>query len=221
MTLDQFPKRMNKDALHDLPLRGYEGPIHVITSADEMERAVENLFQEQVLGFDTETRPAFKKGEHYSVSLLQLAAQDEVYLIRLNQVPISESLAQLLSAPEILKIGVAVHDDIKSLNALYPFEAAGFVDLSNIAKKLNIITVGLRNLAGMFLKIRISKGAQVSNWENQSLTATQIRYAATDAWICREIYQFLKKHKFLDGHQGLLKTEAEPEEESVPEAECE
>jgi len=194
METEQFPERISKETLKELPLGRFEGSIHVISEQEQVEQIVSALENEKILGFDTETRPSFKKGIRHNVSLLQLATSEAVYLIRLNYVAFSEPLLAILENPEILKIGVAVHDDIKALQSLSTdaFEPGGFVDLSQIARKLKIITSGLRSLAGIFLGIRISKNSQVSNWETPRLSSSQITYAATDAWICREMYLYLK-----------------------------
>ena len=133
----------------------------------------------------------------FPIALLQLATQETVYLIRLNQLGFPEELRDLLASPESQKVGVAIRDDIKGLQQLGSFIPQGFVELSQLARQLGIVTCGLRNLAGIFLNVRISKKAQLSNWEQEELTESQQNYAATDAWISREIYGFLDQGGWL------------------------
>jgi len=155
------------------------------------------LRKASVLGFDTETRPTFKKGDQYSVSLLQLSTRDDAFLFRLNYFGLPEELASLLADPEISKVGVAILDDIRALRKLRKFEAQGFVELSNIGSELGIITCGLRNLAAIFFGVRISKKEQLTNWERPDLNSSQCLYAATDAWICLKMFSFLENEKVL------------------------
>ena len=181
-------RQLSKDEINELPMLAYEGDILLVETEGELTRALSRLKGEQLLGFDTESRPSFKKGKSYPTSLIQLASADVVVLVRLNRVPFSETLTQLLADPQIIKAGVAIRDDIRALLRLHPFVPAGLSDLADMAKKRNIGAQGLRTLAAHLLGGRISKAAQCSNWEKKNLTPQQIRYAATDAWIGRQIY---------------------------------
>lgn len=177
-----------KDEINALPIRTYEGPVRVVCSTGELEDALATLSGDPLLGFDTEARPSFRRGRSYATSLLQLAGAHEVLLIRLKAVDMLPALLSLLENPAIIKAGVAIGDDMKGLQRLRAFTPAGHVDLSQLARSLGLGCFGLRPLAAVLLQCRISKGAQCSNWENATLTAAQIRYAATDAWIGRELY---------------------------------
>ena len=179
---------ISKDEINALPLESYAGSICVIDSDAKMSAAVRALGQEKVLGFDTETRPAFKKGESYSPSLIQLASSSEVYIFQLRHIKLYEPLAGILADKKVLKVGVAVNDDITKLNALFPFEPSGFVELAGLAVRAGIKNAGLRGLAALLLGFRISKQMQCSRWDASKLVSAQITYAATDAWICRDIY---------------------------------
>ncbi len=141
-----------------------------------------------MLGFDTETRPVFRKGVSYPPSLIQLATEDCVYLLHLNHISLSTHIKEVLASANIVKTGVAVINDVKELRQVSPFEEKGFVDLGDLARSLEMQTNGLRNLAANLLGFRISKGVQCSNWGRKELTPQQIAYAATDAWVSREIY---------------------------------
>ena len=188
-----FPKTISKEEVNGLPQIQFEGAIHLIDTPSQIDFAIECLQAEPCLGFDTETRPAFRKGKRYSVALLQLATPHEAFLFRLNTLHFPKKLQTILAANRPLKLGIAVHDDLRALRRLAPFEPQGFVDFAQIAKKLGCKNLGLRSLVGIFLGGRISKGARLSNWESPELTAAQLNYAATDAWVCREIYRCLLK----------------------------
>lgn len=180
--------QLSKEEINDLPMLAYEGEVLLVQTEGELGRALGRLKGETLLGFDTESRPSFKKGKVYPTSLIQLAATDVAVLIRVNQAPFSEGLAALLADPGVIKAGVAIRDDMRSLQKLRPFAPAGLADLADMAKKRGIKAQGLRTLAAHLMGARISKAAQCSNWAKKTLTPQQIRYAATDAWIGRELY---------------------------------
>ena len=143
------------------------------------------------MGFDTETRPTFKKGKINRVALLQLATESEAYLFRLCKMDIPTNLMTLLTTPSILKIGAAIKNDIDVLQRLAKIKPNGFVDLQDMVQQYQINDIALTKMAGIVLGVRISKSQQTSNWENNILTPAQQRYAATDAWICYKIYEKL------------------------------
>ena len=149
------------------------------------------------MGFDTETRPNFKKGQKNSVSLLQLSTPNDAYLIRLNLLGLPSELVSLLKDTNVLKVGVAILDDIRALQKLCQFDPGGFVELSNIGSHLGIVTCGLQNLAAIFFGVRVTKKERLTNWDRQKFNASQCLYAATDAWICLEMFILLKKEKLL------------------------
>jgi ribonuclease D len=122
---------------------------------------------------------------------------DEAFLFRLNHLGLPDDLVSLLADPDILKVGVAILDDVRALRKLKKFDAEGFVELANIGSELGIVTCGLRNLAAIFFGVRISKKAQLTNWERPEFNSDQALYAATDAWICLEMYRFLESEKLL------------------------
>ena len=186
---------ISKKEISVLPLKHYTGSIHLIDSDAKMRAAALSLGKEKVLGFDTETRPAFKKGESYPSSLLQLAAGDGVYIFQIGRINSHKPLAGILADQNVLKTGIGVSDDIKKLNDILHFEPSGFIGLAGMAAKAGIKNAGIRGLAALLFGFRISKQTQCSRWDAPELTCAQIVYAATDAWICREIYFALLKRK--------------------------
>ncbi|MEX0799214.1 MAG: 3'-5' exonuclease [Bacteriovoracaceae bacterium] len=180
---------ITKDELNKLPRYTYQGKIELIESKKDALDAINDVKGEKVLGFDTETRAAFKKGERYDVSLLQLATGPSVYLFRLNKLPLLPELFEILSDPNIVKAGVGIRDDIKALKNLHPFSPQNFVDLADVAKQKKIENFGLRALTGIVLGKRLSKKAKISNWDRKNLTPEQINYAACDGAVGYEIYR--------------------------------
>ena len=179
---------ISRDEINKLPLFKYEGQIHLIQTDSQAAVAVSELRRERVLGFDIEIRPTFQKGESYPPALLQLAGSSAVYVFQLLQLQDLKWFTDLFSDAGIIKAGVSLDHDIKKLKARQDFEDAGFVELSALSDSAGIKNNGLRGLAAILLGLRISKGAQRSNWSRPELTREQILYAATDAFISREIY---------------------------------
>lgn len=194
-----IPFQITKEEINELPLGQFEGDIYLINKVEDVEEVVEFLETQSIIGFDTETKPAFRKGVINPVSLLQLSTNTQAFLFRLNDIGFPNDLRALLEREHIVKVGAAVHDDLKGLAKLTDsFYPNSFFDLNDELKKVGFHNVGVRNLCGMVLKMRISKSEQVSNWESSVLTEKQQRYAATDAWACLEIFQLLKKEGYLD-----------------------
>lgn len=181
-------EKLSRDAINALPLFHYEGPISLARTNEEVEEAVLRLSGETLLGFDTETPPSFHKGKIHPPALIQLAGAGGVVLFSLKCLPLGPVLIRLFENPQIIKTGVAVHDDMHFLARLTPFFPQSVVDLSEIARRNCIENRGLRGLAAAFLGLRISKGERCSNWGNKDLTSRQVRYAATDAWASRSVY---------------------------------
>lgn len=180
--------RMTKEQMNACPMIKFQGPIHLITRSDQVGKAVRQLKKQTILGFDTETRPTFRVGQHYLPSLLQLADDQAVYIFQLKHCGLSQSILSVLADPHIVKAGVAMDRDIVELNKMTPFEPAGFVDVGRLAKQVGCVNQGLRGLAARLLGFRISKNCQTSNWAHKNLTRAQIEYAATDAWVGRKLY---------------------------------
>ncbi|MDR1435837.1 MAG: 3'-5' exonuclease domain-containing protein 2 [Puniceicoccales bacterium] len=172
-----------------LPLGAYGGKITLIRDRESADRAVETLCGECVLGFDTETKPSFRRGQHYNTALVQLASNSAVYLFQLAHCGGVEALLPLFESDSPLKVCLGVADDIRRLGSSKKFSPAGFFELSEATRAIGVIDCGLRKLCAIFLSIRISKGEQTSNWAKDILSETQLRYAATDAWVSLRIYE--------------------------------
>lgn len=194
-----IPFKITKEEVNALPLGQFEGEMFLIDKVEDVEEVAEFLIQQRVIGFDTETKPAFQKGVINQVSLLQLSTSTQAFIFRLNQIGFPESIRNILEKENIVKVGAAVHDDIKGLAKLTDsFYPNSFFDLNDELKRVGFVNIGVRNLCAMVLGIRISKSEQVSNWESEKLTIKQQRYAATDAWGCLEIFKKLKAEGYLD-----------------------
>lgn len=193
MLPEELRKPLSREDINALPLRCYDGPVHLIQSLSQWESIVPALREDGILGFDTETRPTFRKGLVNSPSLIQLATAQAVYLVQLGRLRFDENIASLLEDPEIIKVGVAIREDMQGLNKIFPFQPAGLIDLGQLARQYELPSRGLRTLAASLFGWRISKGSQCSNWSALHLSPKQVGYAATDAWIGRMIYLRLRE----------------------------
>ena len=189
----EIPLSIAREALNELPIRRYEGPVFVLETPPELERAMQDLRAERVIGFDTETRPAFRPGESYLPSVVQFATAGAVYLLQVQRQDCSAALREIFASETIVKAGVSVADDLRGLKKLVEFEERAVADLGKVAKRHGLKQSGVRNLTGIFLGTRIPKGAKTTNWAARRLTPQQILYAATDAWACRELYLRFKQ----------------------------
>ena len=192
-----FPLSITKAEIMELPLRSFEGKVVIAHTHEQIASAMAEINQSTVVGFDTEARPTFKKGQIRNVSLIQVATAKKVFLLRLMKTGLTDELIEFLENEELLKVGIGLEDDYNLLRRLRVFQPGGFMDLNPELKEMGAGSIGARNLAAMILEIRISKAAQTSNWENETLTPKQVRYAATDAWICHEIYGKLNNWGYL------------------------
>lgn len=190
-----FAQSISNEEVSALNAVQYLGEICVVNNPQSLSQACEYLAKQQIIGFDTETRPSFTSGVTNKVALLQLFGGDKCFLIRLNRVQISKQLTDILHNPNIIKVGAAVKNDIVGLNRLRHFTAGGFVDLQDIVEKYGIKDKSLRKISGIVLGMKVSKAQRLSNWEAKVLTPQQQLYAATDAWVCVEIYNKLLASK--------------------------
>lgn len=189
-----YRANISNDEVTVLPAGIFEGSITVVDTPQALASACAYLAEQPLIGFDTETRPSFTRGSTNKVSLLQLASEGHAFLFRLNKVAVERPLLRLLESSATLKIGAAIRDDIRALQQLRRFDAKGFVDLQSIVGGYGIAELSVRKLAAIVLGIKVSKAQRLSNWEAADLTPAQQRYAATDAWVTREIYVRLTQH---------------------------
>ncbi len=187
-----FQNEISKEEVAGLELIQYEGPIYVIDSMEAFEEEIRHIARQPVLGFDTETRPSFKKGKVYPTSLIQIASLERAWILRVNRLGYPRELLELLSGENPLKIGLGLQDDLRRLRSDFKFEPRGFLDLQQYVQAFRIDEKGLKKISGIVLNRRISKSQQVSNWDAEVLSEAQLRYAATDAWICLKIYNSLR-----------------------------
>ena len=193
--LKMFIESIDSDRLKQLEYASFPGKIQVIDGVGaDFNRAVAYLRSQKVIGFDTETRPCFSANQpRYGVALLQLSGPEKAFLFRVNKMGMHKRLCSILADEKIVKVGAAIHDDIRGLQKLNDFKAGGFVDLQRIVWEWGIRDKSVKKMAAIIMGFRISKTQQLSNWEAETLSEQQCRYAATDAWVCREMYLKLMK----------------------------
>lgn len=191
--MELFERNIQGEALDKLPLKQFEGDIWMVDTLEKFEQVWPLVLSSNVYGFDTETKPSFSKGKNYKVALLQLADDRRSFLFRLNKIGMPEKLQKLMSDPSVIKVGASVHDDHRALNQICKHVPAGFIDLQTIAPHFGIDDKSLKKMSAIVLGFRISKAQQLSNWEAPFLTAAQQAYAATDAWVCYEMYLKFKQ----------------------------
>lgn len=185
---DRLARTISREDMAQLPIRRYEGRVRVVATEEELQEARSDLRQEAVVGLDTETRPAFKKGESHLPCLVQTATARAVYLFQLRRTETFPVLAELLADARIVKAGISLKDDLRALKQVFAFSEQNMLDLGLVARSNGFGQTGVRNLAGILLGTRIPKGTKTSNWAARELSSAQITYAATDAWVCRELY---------------------------------
>ncbi len=190
-----FQPIISKEEIRKLPLIVFQGTTHIIDTPEKVSDAAEQLNKEKKLGFDTETKPVFKKGITHKIALIQLSAETDAYLFRVNKIGIPQALINIFQNESILKIGADINFDIRGLKKIRPFSPVNFIDIQLLAKAAGIENLSLRKLTAIVLGKRLSKRQQLSNWERNELTAGQQHYAATDAYICLQIFNALNHSK--------------------------
>ena len=193
----QYPAKIDKDIVRELPVAQTDCGIEVIDSANEVATAVDCLMQEEVVGFDTETKPSFTHGKSNKIALMQISTAKKCFLFRLQMIGKSEALKNFLENEKIKKIGLALHGDLRNLRVWDKFTPKNFIDLQKIVIQYGIEELGLQRIYAIIFGKKISKSQQLSNWEAKILNQAQQIYAATDAWACREIYLKLIENKDL------------------------
>jgi ribonuclease D len=184
----ELRETISAEEINLLPQFEYKGHIQMIECGSDLDHIINSIDSGTVVGFDTETKPSFLKGEKNKVAIVQIATPQVVYLIKIQKTGLTKSFIDFLENEEIIKVGVAIFNDLRELKSYSPFKPAAVIDLPDMAEKKGIQARGLRNLAAILLEVRISKSAKISNWEAIQLSRKQCIYAATDAWVCREMY---------------------------------
>lgn len=190
-TKEKFRSSISKEEINTLDVKAYNGRITVVEEEKHIRDCIKEIRKFDTIGFDTESRPSFKKNSNHQVSLIQLATPQDVFLFRINKTGFNGELIKLFEDPSVTKVGVSIHDDIGRLKALSEFNPQNFLELQNLTDEFGIESNSLRKLAAIVLGFRISKSQQLSNWEAIKLTRNQLVYAATDAWVSLEIYNKL------------------------------
>lgn len=184
---------ITNEEINELPLAAFEGKVEVISNEEGLDQAFHEIMKVKAVGFDTETRPVFVRGQQHKVALMQIALEHKVFLLRLKSTGMTSHIIDFLQHEDILKVGVALRDDIKALQRLKRFTPGGIFELTELTRQAGLQVEGVKKLTGLLLGFRISKSAQTSNWEAEHLNEKQISYAATDAWVCLKIYEQLRK----------------------------
>lgn len=191
--MKQIKAKFEKSEIAALPKVLFDGRIFVILSDREADRAVDYLLRQSILGFDTETRPSFRRGQMHKVALLQVATHDTAFLFRLNRIGMCDSIVRLLSDRKVLKVGLSLKDDMMQLQHRRHFQTGTFVEIQQEVQQLGVQDMSLQKLYANLLGGRISKTQQLTNWEADVLTEAQQRYAATDAWACIQIHEEIQR----------------------------
>ncbi|HRF69023.1 MAG TPA: 3'-5' exonuclease [Muribaculum sp.] len=196
MNVNTLVLSITKEQLSALPTVTYPGHIIVINTVEQAKSALETIRRFPVVGFDTETKPSFRKGRTNQVALMQFATEECCYLFRINKFGFPDELRDLIENPRITKVGLSLKDDFHVMHKLHDFQPAGFVDLQDLVKEFNILDCSLQKIYGIIFGERISKSQRLSNWEASTLSTPQQTYASIDAWACLKIYSHLTAGRF-------------------------
>ena len=189
---------IDKQAINEMPRVTFPGRIHIIDAISQIKSAVTALRTAAVVGFDTETRPCFRRGENHNVALLQLSTDNDAFLFRLNRTGIPTPLKQYLEDGQHIKVGLSTTDDFHQLTRICPsLQPAGFIEVQQMVKHYNITDQSLQKIYAILFGQKISKGQQLTNWEAPKLTEAQQQYAAIDAWACLRIHDYLQSGRFI------------------------
>lgn len=200
-----------KESLAQMPV--LECPVRIVTidTPEKADLAAEALMHEKVIGFDTETRPSFRKGHTNKVALMQLSTDSVCYLFRLNVTGLTASLCRLLENPDVLKIGLSIHDDFSVMHRSSDVQPGGFVELQDYVRQFHIKDASLQRIYAILFSKKISKSQRLTNWEAAALTRKQKEYASIDAWACLHIWQYLQSGEFDPASSPYIVTESSTE----------
>lgn len=224
MTPEEYKKAIitiGKEHLATLPAAEFPGKIVLVDNSQKLNEIIKELRNVPLLGFDTETRPSFKRGLSYDVALIQLSTQDTCYLIRTKEVGFPKELIGLIENPDIIKVGLSLHDDFHNIKKVVNIDPKGFIDLQPYVKEFKIADNSLSRIYGILFEERISKGQRLTNWEAPELTESQQHYAALDAYACLKIYNYLREGKFRPQESKYLVIPPDPIETNPENIDCE
>ena len=205
-------RTIDKKDISEMSRVSFPGIIHVVQTPQEAERAVTFLNRYKELGIDSETRPAFRRGEHHQVALLQIASHEHCFLFRLHKIGLTLPVIKLLESKAVTKIGLSLKDDIRALHFRAPFEPGAWIELQEYVRPFGIKDMSLQKIYGILFNEKISKSQRLSNWEADDMSPAQQEYAAIDAWACLKIFDKLKELK----KDGDFEIEPESPKEDLP-----
>ena len=204
---------ISKEAVNQMPVVSFDKPIYVIDSISQVRAAVAVLRHHRLVGFDTETRPTFHRGERHKMALIQLSTPDEAFLFRTCLIGLPEPLVKFLENKRYRKVGLSVHDDLNGLSRLNnEIKPGGFIDVQDMVAPYHITDLGLQKIYAILFNRKISKSQQLSNWEAKTLSEAQQHYAALDAYACLQIHACLENGEF-DAEQSPYRHEQEPQQQ--------
>ena len=214
--MKQIKDKITKAEIAAMPKVEFPGRIYVIYTEADTDKAVAYLMNQQIVGVDTETRPSFKRGQTHKVALMQISTQDTCFLFRLNKIGMPESLQKFLVS-DTLKIGLSLKDDFQVIRRRKDVHAeeGNWIELQDYVSRFGIEDRSLQKLYANLFGEKISKSQRLSNWEAESLTEAQMKYAATDAWACVQIYNCLQEME-TNGYELIKITNHDDIQESIP-----
>lgn len=193
---EMYKVAINKEQVNAMPVVSFDGQIVVIDTLSKVNAAVRTLRKYSLVGFDTETRPSFRRGVLHKMALIQISTTDICFLFRINKIGLPSKLLEYIEDASCHKVGLSLHDDWNVLHRRYDAHPQGFIDIQSMVKQFNIADMGLQKIYAILFGKKISKSQQLTNWEADTLTEAQQRYAATDAWACIKIYEYLASNSF-------------------------
>ena len=212
MNNESFSIAIDKKCVAEMPIVNFDGAITVIEKAEDVAEALEYLRAHDIVGFDTETKPNFRKGVSNKVSLIQLSTADRSFLFRINKMGFTQELREFMECDGLVKVGLSIKDDFHMLHKIGEFSPKGFVELQEMVKHYHIADASLQKIYAILFGRRISKGQRLTNWEAPTLSPAQMVYASTDAWACLNIYRHLMSGHFVPSESPYI---VQPQEENT------
>lgn len=169
--------------------------IHVVSTAAEAQLALDAMSAARAVGFDTESKPTFHKGEESrGPHVLQFATTREAWVFQVHVTECHPALLRILASEAVLKIGFGLRSDIDNISRRFGVPPQGIVDLNATFRKMGYTkTIGAKQAVAMLFRQRMqkSKSTSTTNWSNHKLTDRQILYAANDAYVAVRVSEAL------------------------------